>query len=1278
GTGSLTGSGSVTSATQQITGVNVSSLKDGTLTFSVTLTDEAENVGTAATAMATLDTVAPSGYTIAADQTLINATQATATGFTFADAATGTTYQYAITSSGGTGSVSGSGSVTSTTQDITGINVTSLPDGTLTYSVILTNSAGNPGAAATAAATLDTAAPSGYTIIAVPAALNATAATNAGLTFAGAEVGTTYNYSITSSGGGSPITGSGSVTSATQSISGINVTSLSDGSLTYSVTLTDFAGNVGTAATASGVLERVAPSGYSIQANQAVVNNATSTNAGFTFSDAEVNATYNFTVTSSGGGSPVTGSGNVTSATEQVTGVDVSSLSNGTLTYSITLTDQAGNVGAAVTATATLDILTVTSTPATSATVGQVYSYTVTTNASSGDTVTVAAESGTTLPAGIQLMGQTLTWTPTTDQAGTSPSFTLTVTDTTTDSSTTVGPVFVEVASASGLTVLAPPATVAIGSPELIAFDSANSGTPNFSVTTSDSSALTATLMPQTNQVLKIVTSLGEMDFQLLNNYTPNTVAQIVDLVKSDTYTTSSFYRVIQNFMIQGGVGSSYTGTPISTIPDELNPDLRFTTSGLLTMANNGADGNSSEFFVTGPDDTGTTNTNFSDGFLDFRYTIFGKLIAGDNVRQAIAATPVENNGATPPEDSQPVTPVTIESMSVTTETNAGVLLLSALPGATGSYTVTVSDGLGGTQTFTVNVGTDPYSQSNPWVQPINGTDTISTAYNTAVTFTPQGKSADGSAVQVNAQLFLPIVSYPTALVDNSYNGSYGAADATNPDMTLTQNGSSYTVTPNSGFSGVQVLEVTAVVPISGTFELQVGSVTTGSINFDSTDLATTAANMQTALQSAGFSGATVSAVSPLTSPSLTDFSFNVTFAKSESPITYVAGSTALPVTFTNSVTAAASAQTLTFDESSPGTSWDSNSKVDPFYRAFVPVFVAPPTPQIDSISVNGQTVTGSTSANNSTTASELSFDISGAVSGATVSVYLDGGTTPIATGTVASGATTITLTTDGTTTLSIGNHTFTVEQSVATPIESLYADWYTNSSGQYTAAAEFSIPANSVNSAASAGTALSIVAPTPPSGYTIAASQPTINASQATSTGFAFTGATTGLIYNYTVTSSGGSGSVTGSGTVTSATQQVTGVDVSTLKDGTLTFSVTLTFDAGDTGAAATATATLDTAGPSGYTISADLPTINAGQATSTGFTFADATTGTTYSFTVTSSGGTASVTGSGNVTSATQDIKGIDVASLPNGVLTYSVTLTNEIGNTGAAATATATLDT
>jgi len=508
--------------------------------------------------------------------------------------------------------------------------------------------------------------------------------------------------------------------------------------------------------------------------------------------------------------------------------------------------------------------------------------------------------------------------------------------------------------SVSGLSVLTPPTSVAIGSPVLIAMNSVNSGTPNFSVTTSDNSKLTATLMPQTNQVLKIVTDQGEMDFQLLNNFTPNTVSHFIDLVNTNTYTNTSFYRIIQTFMIQGGSGGSG-----STIPVELNADLRFTSSGLLAMANNGVDGNSSEFFITSPNDT-------SNGFLDFRYTIFGKLIAGDNVRQAIAAKPVTTNSSG--ENSKPVTALKILSMSVTTETNAGVFLLNALPGATGSYTVNVADGLGGTQTFTINVGTNSFDPPNPWVQPINGTDKISTAANTPATFTPQGVSADGSAVQVNVQLFRAVPAYPGDYVDNSYTGTNPVADATNPNMALAQNGSSYTVTPTTGYYGVQVLEVTA--------------------------------------QSA----------------------------------------TAAP--------------------------WDAGSGVGPVYRAFVPVFVAPPAPQLDSISVNGLTVSGSTSANNSNTANELSFNVSGVISGVTVSVYVDGVSAPIATGTVASGATSITLTTDGTTVILNGNREFTVKQTLATSALLLFADFST-STGQ--PGTQFQIPASSVTSPASAGTALTI-----------------------------------------------------------------------------------------------------------------------------------------------------------------------------------------------------------
>ena len=140
-----------------------------------------------------------------------------------------------------------------------------------------------------------------------------------------------------------------------------------------------------------------------------------------------------------------------------------------------------------------------------------------------------------------------------------------------------------------------------------------------------------------------------------------------------------------------------------------------------------------------------------------------------------------------------------------------------------------------------------------------------------------------------------------------------------------------------------------------------------------------------------------------------------------------------------------------------------------------MPVYVDPPAPQIGSITAGGQTLSGSTFDDNTSTATELSFNITGAISGATVSVYVDGDATPIATGTVSSGATTITVTTDGTTKIAHGSHEFTVEQSLATDSADLLANWTTNLSGQLSPGTEFSIAASTVQSPASSGTALTI-----------------------------------------------------------------------------------------------------------------------------------------------------------------------------------------------------------
>ena len=362
----VTGSGSITAASQQVTGVNVSTLPDGTLTLSVKLTDPAGNQGAAATATVAKDATPPSGYTVSINQAVINAANAAALGFTFAgaevDSPTRATYAYTVSSSGGGTPVTGNGTITSATQVVSGVDVSSLPDGTLTLSVTLTDPAGNTGTAATATRTKDTTPPSGYTVsIDQPFVNNANKAAMS-FTFAGAEVDSptraTYAYTVSSSGGGTPVTGNGSITSATQQVTTVNVTGLGDGTLTLSVTLTDPAGNTGTAATATVTKDVVAPATtYTVPIDQPFIYSGNKTAMSFTFGGtaAETPATYNFTVTSSGGGTTVTGSGALSSPTQQVSGIDVSGLGDGTLTLTVKLTDPAGNQNTGVTATVAKD-----------------------------------------------------------------------------------------------------------------------------------------------------------------------------------------------------------------------------------------------------------------------------------------------------------------------------------------------------------------------------------------------------------------------------------------------------------------------------------------------------------------------------------------------------------------------------------------------------------------------------------------------------------------------------------------------------------------------------------------------------------------------------------------------------------------------------------------------------------------------------------------------------------------------------------------------------------
>lgn len=171
-------------------------------------------------------------------------------------------------------------------------------------------------------------------------------------TIRGGRPGDTYNYTLSSAGGGTPVSSSGDLSTDPLVLSNINATGLTDGLCTLSVYVTDRDGKVSDTMTATLTKDVVAPSGYTVAITTDPIDENNDDAFAFQFADAVVGTTYNYSIDSDGGSAdPVTGTGTIATATDTVEDIDVSSLEDGTLTLSVTLTDPSGNTGSAATDT---------------------------------------------------------------------------------------------------------------------------------------------------------------------------------------------------------------------------------------------------------------------------------------------------------------------------------------------------------------------------------------------------------------------------------------------------------------------------------------------------------------------------------------------------------------------------------------------------------------------------------------------------------------------------------------------------------------------------------------------------------------------------------------------------------------------------------------------------------------------------------------------------------------------------------------------------------------
>ncbi|MBI4313753.1 MAG: peptidylprolyl isomerase [Candidatus Omnitrophica bacterium] len=152
------------------------------------------------------------------------------------------------------------------------------------------------------------------------------------------------------------------------------------------------------------------------------------------------------------------------------------------------------------------------------------------------------------------------------------------------------------------------------------------------------------------NPVVTIETNKGTIVVGLFQDKAPKTVENFLTLTKKGFYNGIIFHRVIPGFMIQtGDPTGTGMGGPGYKFEDEFSPALKHEGPGVLSMANSGPNTNGSQFFIT----------LAATPWLDGKHSVFGKVVKGQDVVEAIAAAPRD------PQD-KPLTPIQMTSVTVT------------------------------------------------------------------------------------------------------------------------------------------------------------------------------------------------------------------------------------------------------------------------------------------------------------------------------------------------------------------------------------------------------------------------------------------------------------------------------------------------------------------------------------------------------------------------------------------------------------------------------------
>jgi len=252
--------------------------------------------------------------------------------------------------------------------------------------------------------------------------------------------------------------------------------------------------------------------------------------------------------------------------------------------------------------------------------------------------------------------------------------------------------------------------TVAIGSPLHVPVNAYNpaGGAITVTVQVANPDLLEAVVLSGNRSIRMSVAGYGDMVFELFEDRAPRPASRVITLAESGFYDNTIFHRIIDNFVIQGGdpTGTGTGGSPLGNFDDQFHPDLQHNRTGVLSFAKSSDDTNNSQFFIT----EGAQRS------LDFNHSVFGQLVEGEKVREAISEIADLSDKGTNSAD-KPLINIVLNSVTVFDDTQNSVVMLKAKGDQSGTtnvtFTATNASGETFTEVVTVSVVADSGVGSN-------------------------------------------------------------------------------------------------------------------------------------------------------------------------------------------------------------------------------------------------------------------------------------------------------------------------------------------------------------------------------------------------------------------------------------------------------------------------------------------------------------------------------------------------------------------------------------